>query len=130
MGVPQKRAQFADLAGLEVSAHLLIERQGQVVQFVEFNRQAWHAGVSQWQGRQGCNAFSIGIELEGCDRDVYTEQQYEALKGVLLVLLDAYPSLSVSNIVGHQDIAPGRKTDPGQQFEWATLLRDLHAGLA
>lgn len=120
---------FADLQGLRVAPHLFIDRDGAVVQFVGFDQQAWHAGVSQWRGREGigCNAYSIGIELEGCVADDYTAIQYESLSTVLVTLLHHYPELSVERIVGHQEIAPGRKYDPGPHFEWAILLRKLLA---
>ena len=110
---------FADLQGLEVSAHLLIARTGQITQFVPFHCRAWHAGLSHWRGRVGCNDFSIGIELEGTDARPYTKAQYRSLARVSAALLAHYPRLSPDAIVGHADIAPGRKTDPGPYFEWA-----------
>ena len=116
---------FADLAGLEVSSHFLVDREGQVQQFVELDRQAWHAGLSQWRGRSGCNRFSIGIEIEGCESDIYTQAQYEAVSDILRALLDHYPGLSSDHIVGHQEVASGRKTDPGPGFDWTTLLLGL-----
>lgn len=111
---------FADLLGLEVSAHLLIRRDGELVQFVPFNRRAWHAGVSCFAGRSGCNDFSIGIELEGDDVTPYTDQQYVVLADVLDILIRTY-SISPKNVVGHSDIAPGRKTDPGASFDWSRI---------
>ncbi|MEY3018672.1 MAG: 1,6-anhydro-N-acetylmuramyl-L-alanine amidase AmpD [Pseudomonadota bacterium] len=118
---------FADLQGLEVSAHLLIKRDGSMVQFVPFDQRAWHAGVSSFDGREGCNDFSIGIELEGDDVTPYTDQQYLALGLTVVELIEAY-GIPSSHIVGHCDIAPGRKTDPGSAFDWAKL-RSLLATL-
>lgn len=114
-----------DLAGLRVSAHLFIDRRGRTTQFVPFDRAAWHAGVSSWRGRSGCNEFGIGIELEGEDHRPYTQAQYRRLRAVLLALLNRYPHLSRVGIVGHQEIAPDRKTDPGPGFDWAGLLSHL-----
>ena len=116
---------FEDLHGLEVSSHLLINRQGDVTQFVPFNLRAWHAGESQFGDRSGCNDFSIGIELEGTDDCPYTEQQYRALVTVTRQLMQWYPAITVDNIVGHSDIAPGRKTDPGPAFDWDFYLKQL-----
>lgn len=119
--------RLADLAGVRVSAHLFIDRRGRTVQFVPFDRRAWHAGVSAWRGREGCNDFAIGIELEGEDQRPYTKAQYARLGKVLTALLEAYPRLSRAGIVGHQEVAPGRKTDPGPVFDWADVLADLFA---
>lgn len=116
---------FADLDGVEVSSHVFIDREGRVQQFVAFDQQAWHAGVSSWCGRVSCNQFSIGIELEGTDKDVYTDEQMDALRGVLTALLEYYPGLAFDHIVGHQDIALGRKSDPGSGFDWGSLFRAL-----
>jgi N-acetyl-anhydromuramoyl-L-alanine amidase len=116
---------FGDLEGLRVSAHLLIERDGRIVQFVPFDRRAWHAGVSSYRGRCGCNDFSIGIELEGVDCGPFEPAQYEALSAVTRALMLRYPALSPSRIVGHAEIAPGRKTDPGPHFEWRRFLLSL-----
>lgn len=121
-----EHASFADLAGLRVSSHLFIRRDGELVQFVPFNRRAWHAGVSGWRGRAGCNNFSIGIELEGEDHTPYASAQYGMLFSVLNTLFDVYPALGADTVVGHQEIAPGRKTDPGPAFDWAALLAALH----
>lgn len=118
-------AAFADLAGLRVAPHLLIGRDGSVVQFVPFDQQAWHAGVSSWRGRERCNAFSIGIELEGRVVDDFTDTQHATLTDVLRALLEHYPGLSAENVVGHAEIAPGRKTDPGPGLMWASLLRNI-----
>ena len=109
---------FDEIRGAEVSAHLLIRRCGEVVQFVDLRQRAWHAGQSCFDGRDNCNDFSIGIELEGTDDDAYTELQYEALAGVSSTLLAHHSRMSRSRIVGHCDIAAGRKTDPGPAFDW------------
>ena len=109
---------LADLAGVRVSAHLLIDRLGAIVQFVPFDRRAWHAGVSTWRGRVSCNRFSIGIELEGAETVPYTEAQYATLRLVLAVLMQRYPALGPDTIVGHAEIAPERKRDPGPAFDW------------
>lgn len=108
---------FADIAQLRVSAHCLIRRDGQIVQYVPFDKRAWHAGVSQYQGRERCNDFSIGIELEGTDTLPYTEAQYRQLAAVTALLIAHYPAIA-QHIAGHSDIAPGRKTDPGSAFDW------------
>jgi N-acetyl-anhydromuramoyl-L-alanine amidase len=107
--------------GRRVSAHALIRRDGQIVQFVPFGERAWHAGVSEYQGRPGCNDFSIGVELEGADLIPYTELQYPCLAALIRALLAAYPTLSRERIVGHGDVAPGRKTDPWPVFDWERL---------
>lgn len=109
---------FEEIQSLCVSSHLLIDRKGELTQFVPFNRRAWHAGKSCYQGREACNDFSIGIELEGTDDTEFTEQQYTSLVEVVDLLLKQYPRLSATNIAGHSDIAPGRKTDPGPHFKW------------
>ena len=122
---PAAHPYFAEIAHLRVSAHLLIRRDGAVTQYVPFHLRAWHAGVSSFEGRAGCNDFSIGIELEGTDDVPYTEAQYMSLAQVIAALQQAYPSLRA--IAGHEDIAPGRKTDPGASFMWSwleTLLND------
>jgi len=117
--------RLADLAGVRVSAHLFIDRRGRALQFVPFDERAWHAGVSGWRGREGCNDFAIGIELEGEDHRPYTRAQYARLEKILAALLMAYPQLSRAAIVGHQEVAPGRKTDPGPGFDWAHVLAAL-----
>ena len=116
---------FHDLEGLHVSAHLLIDRRGRTTQFVPFDQRAWHAGVSCWRGRPGCNDYAIGIELEGTDDRPYTKAQYERLAAVLHALLARYPKLSTDSIAGHQEIAPGRKTDPGPAFRWPEIYRRI-----
>jgi N-acetyl-anhydromuramoyl-L-alanine amidase len=112
---------FATMAPGRVSAHVLIRRDGQVVQFVPIGARAWHAGVSSWRGREACNDFSIGIELEGVDDAPYEAQQYTQLAALIEALCRAYPALATERVVGHSDIAPGRKTDPGAAFEWPRL---------
>jgi AmpD protein len=119
---------FKRIAGLKVSAHLVIRRGGRVVQYVPFHRRAWHAGISSYQGRDRCNDFSIGIELEGTDRAAYTNAQYRVLARVIRVLLGAYPTLAADRIAGHSDVAPGRKTDPGRAFDWPRLRSALGSG--
>jgi len=114
-----------DLAGVRVSAHLFIRRDGRVIQFVPFHRRAWHAGVSSFAGQARCNDYSIGIELEGTDTVPYAEIQYERLISVSRHLMRAYPAIQVDRIVGHCDIAPARKTDPGAVFEWGRFRRAL-----
>lgn len=119
---------LASVAGLKVSSHLLIRRDGEIVQYVPFHQRAWHAGRSVYQGRSRCNDFAIGIELEGTDVRPYSEQQYQQLTAVTAALVAHYPRLggqrALARIVGHEDIAPGRKTDPGQAFSWP-LYRGL-----
>lgn len=112
---------FAEIETLKVSAHLLIKRTGEIVQFVPFTERAWHAGESQFQGKTRCNDFSIGIELEGTDEIAYEEVQYQQLSQVIQLLMQAYPAIIPARIVGHADIAPGRKTDPGPAFDWVYL---------
>ena len=119
---PTEHPYFAGLAGLKVSSHLLIRRDGRIIQFVPLDKRAWHAGKSQFQGRPNCNDFSIGIELEGTDDAPYTDAQYEQLSQVITALFVTYPMLQPARITGHSDIAPGRKTDPGPHFDWSRLL--------
>lgn len=116
---------FEKIRGMEVSAHLFIRRDGELLQFVPFIERAWHAGSSSFRGASRCNDFSIGIELEGEDDAAYDERQYPALTGVLQALIDTYPGLSAREIAGHCDIAPGRKTDPGPAFDWLRLYDAL-----
>lgn len=124
---PDADPYFAGIAGLTVSSHLLVRRDGAVVQFVPFGARAWHAGVSEHGGRIRCNDFSIGIELEGADDVPYTARQYARLAQLARLLMRAYPRITPRRIVGHSDIAPGRKTDPGPSFSWPRL-RALLAG--
>jgi N-acetyl-anhydromuramoyl-L-alanine amidase len=112
---------FATVANLKVSSHLLIRRDGEVVQYVPFHRRAWHAGASSYLGRERCNDYSIGIELEGCDEAAYEPVQYARLTDVIVTLCAAYPALSCDRIAGHSDVSPGRKTDPGAAFDWPRL---------
>ncbi|MGH8433406.1 MAG: 1,6-anhydro-N-acetylmuramyl-L-alanine amidase AmpD [Pseudomonas sp.] len=116
---------FAGIAALQVSAHFLIERDGAVTQFVSCLERAWHAGISQFEGRENCNDFSLGIELEGTDELPFTEAQYAALVQLSRVLQSAYPAITLERICGHSDIAPGRKTDPGPAFDWLRLRAAL-----
>ncbi len=115
---------FAEIASLQVSSHCLIERSGAIVQYVPFTKRAWHAGASWFAGREDCNNFSIGIELEGADHIPYTQPQYECLTKLVKLLRKTYPRITEDRIVGHSTIAPGRKTDPGPAFDWK-LLADL-----
>ena len=124
---PEIHPYFKTIYQLEVSAHVLIRRSGEIVQYVPFHQRAWHAGVSSYQGRAGCNDFSIGIELEGTDCDPYEAIQYQNLVLLVQALLCAYTSLSRAHITGHSDIAPGRKTDPGPAFDWQLFFRQLDA---
>lgn len=126
---PQAHPFFASIEKLRVSSHLLIDRMGGVRQYVPFDQQAWHAGQSSYRGRERCNEFSIGIELEGTDDTEFTEQQYNTLVAVTTSLLQHYPGLSGDHIVGHSDIAPGRKTDPGPCFDWSFYRRQLASSL-
>ncbi len=116
---------FSSLVELKVSAHLFINRQGSISQFVPFIRRAWHAGVSVFEDRHACNDFSIGIELEGTDTWVYTRNQYDSLLAVLRLIMQRYPAISPQRIVGHSAIASGRKTDPGTAFDWDYFFMHL-----
>jgi AmpD protein len=116
---------YQEIEGLQVSAHLLIERTGRVVQFVPFNKRAWHAGLSSFEGREQCNDFSIGVELEGTDDQPFTDEQYLQLTKITQQLVSVYPSITPDRITGHSDIAPGRKTDPGPCFDWGRYLNSL-----
>jgi AmpD protein len=119
---PQAHPYYANIAARKVSAHLLVRREGALVQFVACGERAWHAGASAWKGRGACNDYSIGIELEGTDEDPYTPAQYETLARLAKALRRRYP---IADLVGHSDIAPGRKTDPGPAFDWYRLRRLL-----
>tara|TARA_R110002050_G_scaffold9504_1_gene33273 strand:+ start:427862 stop:428446 length:585 start_codon:yes stop_codon:yes gene_type:complete len=118
---PKAHPYFEKIADMKVSAHVLIRRDGEIIQYVPFHQRAWHAGVSCWEGRERCNDFTIGIELEGCDDQRFEPQQYRALVEVILCLCRTYPKLTPKTITGHQDIAPDRKTDPGPYFDWVYL---------
>ncbi len=115
---PDAHPTFAEISRLRVSSHLLIDRAGALTQFVPFTMQAWHAGQSSFLGRERCNEYSIGIEVEGADFEAFTDAQYDSLTQVTLALFDSYPGLNVDRIAGHSDISPGRKTDPGPFFDW------------
>ena len=112
---------------MRVSAHFLIRRDGELVQFVSVDRRAWHAGESAYDGRPRCNDYSVGIELEGCDDVAYEPEQYEQLVGVIRAIMQRYPAVSPERLAGHSDIAPGRKTDPGPAFDWGRLRRMVAA---
>lgn len=116
---PEADPFFREIAGLRVSAHLCIRRDGSVTQYVPLQQRAWHAGVSRFEGRERCNDFSIGIELEGTDLRPYTQRQYLRLARIAAQVIRCYPAITASRVVGHSDIAPGRKTDPGSAFDWA-----------
>lgn len=120
-----KHVYFKQIEGLHVSSHLLIRRDGQLIQFVPFAKRAWHAGVSDYEGREGCNDYSIGIELEGTDEQAYDDRQYESLAGAILAICKVFPATNQRRVVGHSDIAPGRKTDPGAAFDWSKLSHVL-----
>jgi AmpD protein len=126
---PSAHPFFASIEGLQVSAHILIRRDGEVIQFVPFHRRAWHAGESNFQDRKRCNDFSIGIELEGADTEPYTDAQYSQLADLIECLMRNYPAITPERITGHSDIAPQRKTDPGPAFEWAKLHHELDSRL-
>lgn len=116
---------FADIYQLKVSSHVLIRRNGEIIQYVPFHQRAWHAGASEYCGKQGCNDFSIGIELEGTDDTPYEAIQYTTLARLIIQLRQCYPGIAKDAITGHSDIAPGRKTDPGPAFVWHTLNQQL-----
>jgi AmpD protein len=119
---------YEKLRSLRVSAHCLVRRDGSITQYVPFSRRAWHAGVSAFEGRPACNDYSIGIELEGADDRAYDSAQYPAAARLCLLLMEAYPAILPWRCVGHCDVAPGRKTDPGPAFDWERF-RGLLAGL-
>jgi len=122
---PTAHPYFAEIANLEVSAHLLVRRDGSVLQFVALDRRAWHAGLSSFCGRDRCNDFSIGIELEGSDDTPFSDAQYAALTDLTDRIQTLFPAITAERIAGHADIAPGRKTDPGPHFDWARYRADL-----
>jgi N-acetyl-anhydromuramoyl-L-alanine amidase len=122
---PEAHPYFARIHQLRVSSHLLISRGGEVRQYVEFDRRAWHAGESSFEGRQRCNDFSVGVELEGTDEQPFEPRQYRRLGEVARALMRAFPKITPARIVGHSDIAPGRKTDPGPHFDWLRLLAEI-----
>ncbi len=122
---PDAHPYFAEVAGLRVSAHALIRRDGSLTQYVPFHRRAWHAGRSAYRGRPECNDFSVGLELEGCDDRPFEPVQYRRLSELVAALGDAYPGITPGRLAGHCDVAPGRKTDPGPHFDWKHLQRLL-----
>ncbi|MET0103876.1 MAG: 1,6-anhydro-N-acetylmuramyl-L-alanine amidase AmpD [Sedimenticola sp.] len=124
---PDAHPYFRDICRLQVSAHLLIRRRGEIIQYVPFTQRAWHAGASIFEGRERCNDFSIGIELEGADETPYTDIQYQRLAEVASAVMSRYPAVTPERIVGHSDIAPGRKTDPGDAFDWQRFQQLLAA---
>ncbi len=114
---------FATISDRKVSSHLLVRRDGEITQYVNFKDRAWHAGQSTYAGREACNDYSIGVELEGADTTPYADVQYPVLANIVAALCRAYPALSPAQLVGHSDIAPGRKTDPGPAFDWSRARR-------
>jgi AmpD protein len=116
---PAAHPYYATIHSLHVSSHFFIRRDGELIQFVPCRQRAWHAGASSWRGRERCNDFSIGVELEGSDEQPFADAQYDQLNGLIQSLHAAYPSLT--DVAGHSDIAPGRKTDPGPYFDWSRV---------
>ena len=125
---PEEHPFFREIRDLRVSSHLLIRRDGELVQYVPLGARAWHAGVSSFEGRERCNDFAIGIELEGADDRPYTDVQYERLAEVSDAIIRAYPAITPERIAGHGDIAPERKTDPGPAFDWSRYRASLRRG--
>ena len=123
---PAAHPYFSEIAKMKVSAHVLIRRDGALVQYVPFNKRAWHAGTSRYQDCERCNDFSIGIELEGLDDESYEEAQYQSLAELVTLLRTHLPGLGKEALVGHSEIAPGRKTDPGPSFDWGKLQTLLY----
>jgi len=121
----QEHPYFKEIEDLRVSSHLYIKRDGSITQFVPLDKKAWHAGISSFKGRENCNEFSIGVELEGTDEVPYERAQYTSLIEITMFLMKQYPHLNKDNIVGHSDIAPERKTDPGSSFDWDYYLSKL-----
>ena len=119
---PQAHPYFREICGLRVSSHYLVRRGGELLQFVPVGKRAWHAGTSSWRGRARCNDFSVGIELEGCEAEPFSDAQYAALAALVRELQARLP---LRDIAAHSDVAPGRKTDPGAHFDWARLLAAL-----
>ena len=120
-----KHPFFEEIADLQVSSHLFLDREGQLIQFVDLNKKAWHAGISEFEGQKECNDFAIGIELEGTDTEPYSDKQYLSLISLTNCLMESYPGISTERIVGHSDIAPSRKTDPGASFDWSRYKNSL-----
>ncbi|MGK0298468.1 MAG: AmpD protein [Gammaproteobacteria bacterium] len=122
---PDEHTYFSDIQHLRVSAHLLINRNGLVTQYVPFNKRAWHAGESMFDGCTECNDFSIGIEMEGSDEDQYEKVQYDTLSVITKMIMKSWPDVTHERITGHSDISPGRKTDPGPKFNWNNFYKSL-----
>ncbi len=120
-----KHPFFEEISDLQVSSHLFVDREGQLIQFVDLNKKAWHAGISEFEGKKECNDFSIGIELEGTDTEPYSDKQYLSLISLTNCLMESYSGISTERIVGHSDIAPSRKTDPGESFDWNRYKNSL-----
>jgi len=121
----KRHPALADLEGVRVSAHFVVDRQGRVSQFVPLSRRAWHAGESSWEGRDNCNDYAIGIEMIGDERHPFTAAQYRETARLCRVLMRRFPAITRERIVGHQDVAPGRKWDPGRQWQWQRFRRSL-----
>ena len=124
---PDQHPYFQEIYQLKVSSPLLIRRDGSLIQYVPFHERAWHAGLSTYKNEENCNDFSIGIELEGADQIPYTDEQYQQLMVCCTSLIEHYPGLSKNTIVGHCDVSPGRKTDPGKSFDWLRFRASLSA---
>lgn len=122
---PEEHPFFAEINHLRVSSHVLIRRDGEIIQYVPFHKRAWHAGISSYLGREVCNDFSIGIELEGTDNQAFCDEQYETLETLVSTLQKTYKSLAPEDVTGHEHISPGRKTDPGPYFKWTKLSESL-----
>ena len=122
---PQAHPYFKEISALRVSAHCLIERTGRITQYVNFADRAWHAGLSCFEGREKCNDFAIGIELEGSNEQPFTDAQYSALQALTQEIMRTYPHITKERIVGHCDVSPGRKIDPGQYFDWQRYLQNI-----
>lgn len=122
---PDEHPYFKEIQKLRVSSHLMVNRGGLITQYVPFHLRAWHAGESEFRGRKACNDFSIGIELEGCDEQPYEQVQYEILSDIIQVFRNYWTGIKPDHIVGHCDIAPGRKTDPGTAFDWEYFFKLL-----
>ena len=122
---PQAHPYFKEISALRVSAHCLIERTGRITQYVNFADRAWHAGLSCFEGRDKCNDFAIGIELEGSNEQPFTDAQYSALQALTQEIMRTYPHITKERIVGHCDVSPGRKIDPGQYFDWQRYLQNI-----
>ncbi len=123
---PTKHPYFETIHSLRVSSHFLIRRDGEVIQFVDTDKRAWHAGESCWENRANCNDFSVGIELEGSDHTPFEKVQYDRLADLVLWLQSHYPDITSNRIVGHSDIAPNRKTDPGPFFDWDYFRKQIN----